>query len=139
MATRPVSFAILTSCSASSALSVIGISTSTCLPARITCSPCRKCSFVGVVRITASARLLPGGGLALARGLAAVLKNDVAHRGVRRRHSVEAVDLFHPLVECPAHDQPHDHFDPFGAGLAHVVDVRDARELLGILGEIIEE
>jgi len=38
---------------------VTGISTNTCLPARIACSPCRKCSFVGVVRITASARLMP--------------------------------------------------------------------------------
>ena len=59
MAVTPVSLAIFTRFSASSTLSVTGISTSTCLPARITCSPWRKCILVGVVRITASARLMP--------------------------------------------------------------------------------
>src|SRR5262249_7061597 len=35
----------------------------------------------------------PAGGLALGSGLAPVLQNDVADRGVRGRHGVEAVDL----------------------------------------------
>ena len=60
-------------------------------------------------------------------------------RRVRRRHGVEAVDLVHLVVERPAHDQPHHHLDAFGAGLAHVVEMRDARELLGVLAEVVEE
>src|SRR4051812_28834507 len=59
MAVTPVSRAIFTRCSASSTLSVTGISTRTCLPARITCSACLKCILVGDARITASARWMP--------------------------------------------------------------------------------
>ncbi len=68
-----------------------------------------------------------------------VLEDDVADRRVRGRHGVEAVDLVNLVVERAAHDQPHDHLDAFGAGLAHVLDVRDARELLRVLAEAVEE
>src|SRR5262249_57571898 len=51
-----------------------------------------------------------GGALALARGLAPVLENDVPDRGVRGRHGVEAGDLFHLVVERPALDHPTPHF-----------------------------
>jgi hypothetical protein len=63
----------------------------------------------------------------------------VADRGVRRRHGVEAIDFVDLVVERAAHDEPHHHLDAFGAGLAHVIDVRNLGELLRVLGQIIEE
>src|SRR5207244_11796359 len=41
--------------------------------------------------------------------------------------------------DLAAHDQPHHHLDAFGAGLTHEFEMRDARELLGILAEVVEE
>ncbi len=58
---------------------------------------------------------------------------------VRCRHGVEAVDLVNLVSERAAHDQPHHHLDPFGAGLAHVVEMRDLGELHRILGQVVEE
>ena len=72
-------------------------------------------------------------------GALAVLEDDVPDRGVRGRHGVEAIDLVDLVVERAAHDQPHHHLDAFGAGLAHVFEMRDARELLRVLGEVVEE
>src|SRR5262245_2502447 len=86
--------------------------------------------------VPASRRLVLTGGL---RATAMVFKNDVTDRGVRRRHRVEAVDFVDLVVERTAHDQPHHHLDAFGAGLAHVLDVRDARELLGIARQVVEK
>ncbi len=60
-------------------------------------------------------------------------------RGVRRRHGVEAVDLVDLVVERAAHDEPHHHLDAFGAGLAHVFEMRNLDEPLRILRQIIEE
>src|SRR5438094_949775 len=113
MAVTPVSLAIRTSASASSTLSVTGISTSTCLPGRGV--PARGGGF-GLA-----------GDFALTGRLAPVLENDVSDCGVRRRHGVEAIDLVDLVVERTAHDQPHHHLDAFGSGLAHELEVRDAR------------
>src|SRR5213080_1640607 len=69
-----------------------------------------------------------------ARGAAAAVgQNNVTDGGIRRRHGVEAIYLVDFIVERAAHDQPHHHFDAFGAGLAHVIDVRNLYELLRIL------
>src|SRR5260370_4020280 len=38
--------------------------------------------------------------------LAPVLENDVPDGGVRRRHSVEAVDLLHLVLQRSTHEQP---------------------------------
>ena len=58
-----------------------------------------------------------------------VLQDQVAHRGVRRRHVIVAVHFFRVVGERAAHDQPHHHLDPFGPRLAHVVDVRQLTRL----------
>src|SRR5262249_36263839 len=88
------------------------------------------------------ALVLDGGWLVLTRGLCAtpmVFENNVTDRGVRRRHCVEAVDLVDLVVERAAHDQPHHHLDAFGAGLAHVIDMRDLDELLRVFRQIVEK
>ncbi len=54
IAVSPVRSWAATTASASAKLSAIGISTSTCLPASITAMACAACSWVGVVRMTAS-------------------------------------------------------------------------------------
>src|SRR5215831_7940428 len=54
MATRPVSCCTRSTCCASAQLSASGISTWTCLPARIVAIACCACSWVGVARMTAS-------------------------------------------------------------------------------------
>ena len=59
--------------------------------------------------------------------------------GVGGRYCIEPVDFLGLVIERAAHDQSHHHFDTLGLSLAHVFDVRDAGELLGVLGEIIKE
>src|SRR5215813_1461998 len=54
MQTRPVSRCTRSTSCASAQLSASGISTWTCLPARIAAMACRACSWVGVHRMTAS-------------------------------------------------------------------------------------
>ena len=101
------------------------------------------CSYEPLIsRARRRASILPAAVLACPptfRGAAMRLQNDVADRGVRRGHGVEAIDLVDLVVERAAHDQPHHHLDAFGAGLAHVFDVRNAGELLRVLGQIVEE
>src|SRR5882762_7764313 len=67
------------------------------------------------------------------------LEYDMADSGVRCRHRVEAVRLFHVVIERAAHDQPHHHLDTFGARFAHIVDMRDPGEGDRILGEVVQE
>ena len=54
MATTPVSCCTATIRSESATESAIGISISTCLPARMTCSAWSACTCVGLARMTAS-------------------------------------------------------------------------------------
>jgi len=75
----------------------------------------------------------------LAGRLAPVLENDVAHRGVGGRNRVEAINLVDLVIERAAHDEPHHHLDALGSRLAHVLHMRNAAELLGILTEVVEE
>src|SRR5687768_2192616 len=70
---------------------------------------------------------------AFARSAVTILEYDVTDCGVRSRHMIEAVDFLDIAVEGAAHNQPHDEFNPFGSGLAHVADTRNIRETLGIL------
>ena len=42
-----------------------------------------------------------------------VFQDDVAERGVRRGHMIEAIGLAHVVVQRTAHDQPHHHFYAF--------------------------
>src|SRR6202048_2352465 len=80
-----------------------------------------------------------GRGGMLAAASASVLEYYMTDGGVRGRHGVEAIDFLHVVVERAAHDEPHHHFDAFGTGLAHVFDVGNARELLRIFAEIVQE
>src|SRR5580704_682833 len=77
--------------------------------------------------------------LARLRALSAVGENNMADGGIGGRHGVETIDLVDFLIESAAHDQPHHHLDAFGAGLAHVVDVRNLDELLRIPRQVIQE
>src|SRR5688572_19497131 len=58
---------------------------------------------------------------------------------VRRRHAIETIRLTHLRPQCAAHGQPHDHLDTLGARLAHVLGVRDLRQLLGVVDHAVEE
>src|SRR6185295_12874459 len=60
-------------------------------------------------------------------------------RRVRGGHVIEAIHLAHLLLERTARDEPHDHLDALGAGLAHVLDERNPPRQLRIAGEAIEE
>src|SRR4030095_14253482 len=68
-----------------------------------------------------------------------VLENDVADSRIRRGHVIEAVDIARVRVERATHDEPHHELDPFGARLAHVIEVRQFRKALGVGREAIEE
>src|SRR3954467_14043679 len=63
------------------------------------------------------------------RSRLAVFQDDETGGGVGRRHVVVPVNFLHLVVQGSTHDQPHDEFDPFGAGVAHVVDMRKFQEL----------
>jgi hydrogenase/urease accessory protein HupE len=63
----------------------------------------------------------------------------VTDGGVGRRHRIEAIDFVDLIAERAAHYQPHHHLDAFGAGLAHVIDMRNLDELLRILLQVVEE
>src|SRR5262245_3027501 len=52
---------------------------------------------------------------------------------------VEAVHLVDLVAERAAHYQPHDEFDAFGTGFAHIIDVLDPGEPLGIFGHAVEK
>src|SRR5215472_17098267 len=67
-----------------------------------------------------------------------VFKNDVPDSRIVGRYSIKPVDFIDLIIKRTAHDQPHDHFHAFRAGLAHVLDVWNARELLRIFRQSIE-
>src|SRR6185295_17366742 len=60
-------------------------------------------------------------------------------RRVRGGHVIEAINLAHLLFERPARDEPHDHLDALGPGLAHVLDERNLACDLRIAGEAVEK
>src|SRR5262245_59531642 len=49
------------------------------------------------------------------------------------------MDLADLVVERTAHDQPHHELDAFRARIAHVIDVRNARELVCLRRKTVEE
>src|SRR5215470_9093881 len=83
-----------------------------------------------------SARGVEGGSSPL--GLAG-LEHQVPDGGVRPGDVVEAVQFLDLGAEGTTHDQLHDQLDPLGAGLAHVLDVRQAGQALGICDEPVHE
>src|SRR6478735_4611830 len=161
MAVTPVSLAIFTRFSASCTLSVTGISTSTCLPARITCSACLKCILVGVARITASARLIPSARSFPQWGMAYFLAtcsvpagsppiNDTTSTPEMR---FSASRCFCPKAPCPAtqifilllvveraaHDEPHHQLYRLRAGFAQVLEMGNSDQRLRVLRQVVEE
>jgi hypothetical protein len=49
------------------------------------------------------------------------------------------VELAHPLRECTAHDQPHDHLGALEPAALGVLGNRELREFLRVLLEQVEE
>ena len=77
--------------------------------------------------------------LILRRGRIRRLKNYVADSRVRRRHRVEPINFIDMIIVRAAHDKPHDHFNPRGASLTHVVKMRYSRRAKRICRQIIQK
>src|SRR6266536_1612991 len=155
---RPVSPCTRSTSSASAQLSASGISTWTCLPARIAAMACCAWSGVGVHRMTASTSLrarrpsrcltpkapAPASAIRMClvlflAGLVGGPQHDVPDRGVGSRDMVEAVELLDVAAQSAAHDQPHDQLDALGARLAQILDVWHEREAVRVVDQPVEE
>src|SRR5664279_1071875 len=78
-----------------------------------------------------------------------VLQDQMADGGVARRHVIEAMRdrrlrgagrrVARDVGHRASRDEPHHELDPLGAGLAHVVDVRQARQALGVGDQAVEK
>ena len=71
--------------------------------------------------------------------LVVIFQNEMPDGGVGGRDVIMAVNFGHLFVECAAHDQPHDHFDTFRAGLAQVFKMRDLAGLDRVLRDVVKE
>jgi hypothetical protein len=73
------------------------------------------------------------------RSLIRRLKDYMADSRVRRRHRVEPINFIDMIIERAAHDQPHDHFNPLGASLTHLVKMRYSCQAKWICRQIIQK